>query len=199
MTRKARVELLVVTAAAVIAASVLAVVLFAGSTGAVPPSPVSENGTPIDLSEISAPDKRALDSTGVDGNPRLLRILHGRAFYRFSGKAGDDCYATGSSAQAPVQFGTIACPKGFPTEQPILDQSVFKFYPSGMVKPLALQGFAADRVARVAVVDAGGTAYSTPVVNNVYFLANLPDVAVTRLVAFDASDTQIFSHDLGRN
>jgi hypothetical protein len=199
MTLKGRVGLLGLMGVAVIVASVAAVVLFAGSTGAVSPSPVSNNGTPIDLSGISAQDKHALDSTGVDGNPRLLRVIHGRAFYRFSGKAGEDCYATGSSAQAPAQFGTVACPKGFPTEQPILDQSFFKFYPSGVVKPLALQGFAADRVARVAVVDAGGIAYSTPVVNNVYFFAELPDVAVTRLVAFDGSDRQIFSQDLGRN
>jgi hypothetical protein len=112
MTLKGRVGLLGLMGVAVIVASVAAVVLFAGSTGAVSPSPVSNNGTPIDLSGISAQDKHALDSTGVDGNPRLLRVIHGRAFYRFSGKAGEDCYATGSSAQAPPSSARLYAPRG---------------------------------------------------------------------------------------
>lgn len=123
----------------------------------------------------------------------LLARSNGRNFFRFTTKSGHDCFGTGRAGAAwPV--GVISCRTAAPyfpsATVPILDLSVvgadagdqqLHFY--------RLQGFAADGVTQLNVLDPAGAVIDTvPVIDNVYTsgATTLPATAVA-IEALDAS------------
>lgn len=161
------------------------------------PIALSNSGTPVDASSISSQEKGALASTGATGEPRLMGVLEGRAFFRFDGGAGRSCFAVGRSGSAP-SFSVIACPESFPTEQtPILDQSAFIHDAStGEVRVLAVEGLAGDTVAEVGVIDASANVRKVKVRKNLYQFTRLPESPVSAIVAVDESGGEIYRIDL---
>jgi hypothetical protein len=120
----------------------------------------------------------------------LLRRDEGRAVYRIGGlrQGTTACYATGSAADVG-RLGTMACGRsGFPSRaRPLFDLSS-----SGMRRGekqahlLRLTGVAADAIAEIGLIDAGGSVVvRVPVEANVYLLASPPPEATGSLVAYD--------------
>lgn len=128
---------------------------------------------------------------------RLLAIRNNRRFLRIKNTAGSDCYAVARPEQERTgRFGMV-CSQAFPSEeQPILDSSIFGADRKGEpIHAILVQGFAADGVAAIGLVDGSGTVRArVPVRGNVYYLDRLPAGRfLTKLVALDEADKILFS------
>jgi hypothetical protein len=169
-------------AACVAAAAVLVIDRVTAGGG----SALTAQGEPVAATAIPASELESLRSARAEGKVFVLRKTRLRSFYRIETVGGGTCFATGTGPRP--QFGVIACQSDFPSEaQAILDQSLISFGSEGS-RIDGLMGFAADHVARVAVLDLRGRAFSAPVVRNTYVLTPpaLPPVEATEIVAYDA-------------
>lgn len=156
-------------------------------------------GSPVPTEQLAPTDRFVLSASDVD-RPRVQLIASraGRSFYVIHRENGGPCFASGPANQ-PVRLGTTMCPKpgtalSFPSAgQPILDHSSYAVAADSPVSQIEyLAGFAADPVARVAVIDLRGeVAASTAVVDNVY-VAEIAPTPITELVAFDRAGRVLF-------
>jgi hypothetical protein len=120
---------------------------------------------------------------------RLLAVRDGRAFYELN-TADGQCFAVGSASSLGDPGGEI-CPQGydFPSAaRPMLDFSVYESQTANRadLRLFRLEGFAADGVAAVGIVNpAGHIAWRVPVSNNVYVLSRVPPGLTGAVVALD--------------
>jgi hypothetical protein len=139
------------------------------------------------------------------GTPYVMAQLGGRAFFRVSRRGGDPpassaCYGMGKLAAGRLNVSLVDCTR-FPTvNKPVLDEVgiEIKGHPRRM-SIFAIEGFAADGVARLCFVDRAGRVVSrTAVAANVFRFRNVRGYAVTgtRLIAVDAHGREIWRHAL---
>jgi hypothetical protein len=126
---------------------------------------------------------------------RLLAVREGRAFYDLS-TADGQCFGVGSSARLGDPGGEV-CPQAtFPSAaRPTLDFSVYEGQTADRdsLTLFRIEGFAADGVAAVGVVNrAGKIAWRVPVADNVYVLGHVPPGLTGAIVALDARGAVIF-------
>lgn len=153
----------------------------------------TNQGQPIDRTQISLSELSALEQSGFGNEIRRLGERAGVAFYVAPSRSGGRCFSTGSaSGPTPKLNYFVGCQRSsadaFPSaKEPILDLSPMKTpNPREVVYVQRLVGFAADGVARVGFVDIGGTVHSTPVVDNIYATDwSTTDVPATAIIALD--------------
>jgi hypothetical protein len=145
-------------------------------------------------------DQQVLQRLAQDGREtsRILRLgqRDGRVFYRLDA----ECFATGPVLPATQSFSAIACSPQFPSPaQPILDFTVFRGASTRAdERPTKLtvyrsEGFAADGVGSVALVDeAGAVVADTEVVDNTYSFEPTPSGENLRIAAFSRRGERIF-------
>lgn len=131
----------------------------------------------------------------------LLRKGEGRAVYRIGGlRAGETCFGAGA-ADNVGRLGQIHCGgSGFPSRQmPIRDMSVYELRRGEKTPHLfRLVGVAADVVAEIGLLDAGGEVVArVPVERNVYLLAS-PPAEASAVAALDADGRIIYRSDRDR-
>lgn len=159
---------------------------------------VSNRGTPFKVSLTGREEEvlsRMTRAAGPIEGVSILATRGDRAFYRLS----DHCYGVG-----PINriFGAVSCVPRFPSaEVPVLDFTVFgsTVGPDERPNPETLtvhasQGVAADGVAKVALLDAGGHVVAvTSVADNVYRFDPVPAGNATKVVAYDTRGEVVFS------
>jgi hypothetical protein len=170
------------------------------------PRPLPDRGTAIRPDDIPALEKEAVRSADGEapGEVSLMAVRRGRAFYRVHRPDKAPCYAIGPSTA--VRFSALACQDDFPSSaHPVLDQSVVmrSYDTSGKevaARLVAVEGFAAEGVARVAVRDESGETASATVADNVYVVdpKTLPNGRPVEVVAYDADGAVVYRKDLGR-
>ena len=199
MTRSKLLAGAVTLAAGGISAAVVGAVSVAGGGGRADPpfDYISNAGVPV--RNLAETDARTLVSGGGKPELHLLGKRGVRAFYTAPGRAGGRCFATGSLASGRI--GVLACPSpnapegtpDFPSkEQPILDMSPAVLDPAtDEIHHFWLAGFAADGVAKVAIIDSDGVVHAARVSNNIYF-AELPRVKERALIAVDTNGLEVY-------
>jgi hypothetical protein len=172
----------------------LAVVFASSSHGSRGLDNLSNRGVPV--TSVSPAGGRALAHLGAT-ELRLLGQMHGRQFFRFTAH-GSECFASGDAEAAGATPTDVFCPHGsFPSaSRPVYDDPAVEIAKGepGVARLLALDGFAADGIARVELVRQDTSIASAPLVGNVFSLdvAGV-DIAGTRLVAFDKARNIVFS------
>jgi hypothetical protein len=175
---------------------VVAAVAAAGALGrgsATSDAKLSTFSTRGDRVSLDPKAARAADLMGAQ-EVYLLAKRAGRAYYRLAGHEGP-CFGAGPAED--VGFVTSeTCPSGrFPTaEQPVIDYSIYEAtsHVRGALSLYRAEGFAADGIVRVAFLRPNGAvALSIPVRANV-FSAAPPGGAISTLVAYDASDREVW-------
>jgi len=128
----------------------------------------------------------------------LLAARNARSFYRLSRDDGSVCYAVNSSPDTD-RIGNTVCPltpTQFPTPTtPVLDLSVFEStsHVPGDFHVVAAQGFAADGVAKVALLDRQGRVIARQrAADNVYAVDLPPGRLAATVVAYDADGGEVF-------
>jgi hypothetical protein len=166
---------------------------------------VSNQGTPF--SSLLPRDEQALSRMrGGVGVPEsisvedvsILGTRGDQSLYRLS----DHCYAVGpASPTTDHTFGSVACQRDFPSPQvPILDFTVFTGNPGSDKRPQrheltvhASHGVAADGVAKVAFVVAGGEVVAeAAVIDNTFGFDPPPAGTGLSLVAYDATGEAVY-------
>lgn len=154
---------------------------------------LTNEGQRIDRTQLSLSELSGLDESGFAGDVRLLGRRAGVAFYAAAGRSGGLCFATGSaSGAAPKLNYFMGCQRAtsssFPSpKEPILDLSPLKSpNPREVVYVQRLAGFAADGVARVAVVGLDGSmVHTADVADNIYatewFSTDIPSTTIVAL------------------
>jgi hypothetical protein len=135
-------------------------------------------------------DLRRIEASSL----REIATRNDRAFFVADRRGGGLCVSIGTVGATRL-FGSIVCVPDFPSPlRPILDRSVFR---GSVTQPIVsrLEGFAADGVASVGVVNANGDLEAlTPVQDNVYSrIDGLPRQTIRRIVAFDANGKRLYS------
>lgn len=136
----------------------------------------------------------------LTGRAFVLAERAGHRFYRLETPGNRICMAIAPIAGSG-SFDTLSCPRGFPSaEVPLFDRSVVQADKESGVRMLRVEGFAADGVTSVGVVDAAGRLVAeTPVDENVYAFAIVPlGGELSELVAFDAYHNEVHRTRLGR-
>jgi hypothetical protein len=175
------------------------------SSESAPLDRVSNQGTPF--SSLLPRDEQALSRMrGGVGAPEsisaadvsILGTRGDRSFYRLS----EHCYGSGPAPPTNHVFGQISCTPAFPSRnRPVLDTTVYGTIagPDERPQPEAMtvhrsEGFAADGVAKVALVDADGQVVAeTLVVDNIYSFGPAPPGNAARVIAYDAAGEVVFS------
>ena len=192
-----RTKILLGLAVTIAVAAALALVLGRSATSSVPGGALaafSNHGRPVDAGPGQA---RELDNVGAT-SAWLLARRNGRTFYRLATAAGGVCYAI-NNVPDPDHIGNTSCPElptSFPTpSNPVLDLSVFEATAEDRdnFHVFQAQGFAADGVESIALVDArGGVITRTRVADNVYALDVPRGRVASAVVARDADGTEVF-------
>jgi len=168
---------LALTLLAAIAGTSLAVARSGG--GSPPPglSRMSATGTPVALPAATIAKLHLTSFSRIS-----LMASHGQMrFYRLDRGAGTPCFARGRT-DAPYPIGMIACRTAAPyfpsADMPILDLSTVEISGTDGPHLLRAEGFAADGVAAVALVDGHGSIVKRlPVTGNVYYDDEVPNNA----------------------
>jgi hypothetical protein len=133
---------------------------------------------------------------------RLLATRGGHTFYVIDvhGPRITQCLAIGRAGK-PRLFGSLTCSSGddFPSpERPIADNSTFKGSVGGGIQISRLEGFAADAVAKVGLLDENGKLVApVPVINNTYLrTTGFPIGELQAIVAFDQSGERVYCEDI---
>jgi hypothetical protein len=136
--------------------------------------------------------QRELQIVGAVAARRLAR-RDGRSFYRLARRDGSDCYSVNTTS-VEDRIGGAMCPMtatAFPSSaRPILDFSLFEAtsHVRGNLHVVDGQGFAADGVASVALLDESGRLIArSPATDNVYTL-DVPHGQVATTIAAYADD-----------
>ena len=132
----------------------------------------------------------------VQGHPgTLIATRDGRSFYRYA-TADGRCFAIGSAADASIGVEACLSSDTFPSiAHPLLDLSIYESRSHDRSDELTLyrvEGFAADGVAAVGVVNrAGNIGLRVPVSDNVYVLNNVPPGLTGSIVALDRGGAKL--------
>jgi hypothetical protein len=196
-TRMQKRMAIVAAAAAVAITAGALLVVGTRATGSTPDgelAQMSNDGQPVDL---GPGQRQELENVGAT-RASLLAVRDNRAFYRLLREDGTVCYAVNSTNE-PDHVGNTVCPLtplSFPTPtQPVLDLSIFEStsHVIGDVHVVAAQGFAADGVATVALLDRDGRviARGRPV-GNVYAVDVATGRLATTVVAYDRRKAEVF-------
>lgn len=174
----------------------------------------SSAGTPVTVSAEAQQRLADIEKGGQIGSVQqvsFLAALAGRAFYRMSTTSGIDCYsltsASANSSTVATSLDAITCPipstdgsggVPFPSaNHPLLDESLFTQTATSPPSFVRVEGFAADGVSKIAVLDPQGNIVgTTSVVNNVYEFSSLPSGRITGLTALDASGTEVYTETI---
>jgi hypothetical protein len=130
---------------------------------------------------------------------RVLAVRDGRAFYELD-TADGHCFGVGSATNVGDPGGEV-CPGGarFPSAaRPTLDFSVYEGQSADRddMRLFRIEGFAADGVAAVGIVNrAGHVGWRVPVSNNVYVLRHVPPGLTGAVVALDAGGSVMSAPD----
>jgi hypothetical protein len=169
-----------------------------GVHAGVPPSmsaQMANAGQPV---SPSAAVQATLARTGTKGaKVLLLAQRNGLSFYRIAGSGRGECFALGHGEAAAATIGLMTCDGGFGWQgEAVKDASIWTYDKSSQVVRLAqIQGFATNRVKKMVAYSADGNAVaSTSVSRNVYSIpqSDLSAIAITRIVALDATGTALF-------
>jgi hypothetical protein len=153
---------------------------------------LSNRGVPITASHGA---RRAFGAASV----QLLAARDGRAFYELD-TADGHCFGVGSASNLGDLGGEV-CPQGtaFPSaSRPTLDFSVYEGQTVDRddMRLFRIEGFAADGVAAVGIVNrAGHVGWRVPVSKNVYVLSHVPPGLTGAVVALDDGGSVISSPD----
>jgi hypothetical protein len=180
-------------------------------------------GTPVSPSRLS-PEEQRLFASMSSGKPvlrtepnspalkrlngkvsiRLLGTRGGRSFYVIDvhGPRISQCLAI-SRAGRPDLFRGFECGSGddFPSRRrPIADYSAFYSRRSGEMHIVRLEGFAADAVAKVGLLDEDGKLVApAPVIDNTYLrMTGFPTGRLEAIVAYDRGGKRVFCEDIAR-
>lgn len=165
--------------------------------------PPAAFGVPVDRVETVAFDAKSngvLKSmrAGAAGLDRIA-TLAGVDFYRTTRDDGAVCFALSSFRGDRSVLGEVACLQDAFVAVPLIDMSGFlvRFSPTGgeQVTVMSVQGFAADEVASVAVLEVDGKSTRTPVVNGAYRMPTerVPSGEVAAIVALDKSQHPVYT------
>jgi hypothetical protein len=193
--KRRRVALLAAGAAAVLALAVPALGIGGRLTDVF-------SGEPVSTDQLSSEQMHVLGAMASGVSPRLpasaeesLARVRASDLRRIATRNGSAYYAAdrrGGGLCVMVSHPGF-CSPDFPSpKQPILDESVFG---GSLDAPVIrrLEGFAADGVASVAVLTAGGSEAETPVQDNVYERTEeLPKESVRGIVARDAKGMAVY-------
>ena len=194
---------LFVTCASIMSLAVATTALTVVQTGASSPSRIttmSNGGEPV--AALSARQTQQMDISGVAGNVRLLGARAGTSFYTARSGHGGPCFLTSRSQGHEPEFAVVACtgpeaPALPSADLPIVDFSALKKAPAERLPSLGwLNGFAADGVAEVGVVDESGDVHVTPVVRNVYAADGVTGERVRAIIAFDGAGRELYRKSL---
>lgn len=181
--------------AAVVCAVAAAVAFFPGSSHTSNGlSTVSAQGTQAEFSAKS-PRIRGL------GTPYVLAEIAGKAFFRVERKGSSPCYGSGKLVGGKLSILMVDCTP-FPSEKmPVLseDVGVDASNPSGGGKLLFAEGFAADGVAEIRLVDGTGHVVSAaPVKENVFRLEGVAGLSQSglKLIAVNREGNEVWSRVL---
>jgi hypothetical protein len=159
------------------------------------------SGKPVLRTEPNSPAlKRLKGKVSI----RLLASRGGRSFYviEVHGPRISQCLAIGRAGRPDLFLG-FECGSGddFPSRQrPIADYSAFSGSRGGAVHIARLEGFAADAVAKVGLLDEDGKLVApVPVVDNTYLrMTGFPKGRLEAIVAYDRRGKQVFCEDIAR-
>jgi hypothetical protein len=189
----------IVAAAGALAAVAAAIALVVGTsaTGSTPGgelAQMSNDGQPIDA---SAGQRQELENVGAISASRLA-VRDGRTFYRLIRSDGSVCYAVNSTSDRD-RIGNTSCPAAptsFPSVGlPVLDLTVFEStsHVLGDTHVVASQGFAADGVTTVALLDQNGKAVARARASDNVYTVDVPQGRVaTTVVAYDRKKAEVF-------
>jgi hypothetical protein len=194
---------------ALVVGALISVNIAQRSAVAADPSPLlgRVSATSLAPASLSGADLRMLaqlqaGSGQIAGTPKLslgtvstIAAHDGRAYYRVANSLGPDCYAVGYVTGSADHIGQVLCSAEFPSAtRPVLDFTVMQ--QGGSV--WREEGIAADGVSTIAFEDPSGNLVDrTPVVNNTYFVAPLPDGPVNSLVGLDSTGNIVWSRSIG--
>lgn len=190
--RRARRPLLVLAAIAAIAVPAAA---FGSQIGGL--VGLGGNGTTVstrDVPESSQPMLGAgMASLDWPATSQLLGTRGDTSFYASTRSDGSLCLAVDVDHGGPGSL--ITClPPDLAATDPVMGEP---FANDGTALH-RLAGFAADGVARVALVAADGSEIaSAPVVDHLYLATDTPDVPAVAVVAYDPSGNAVYRHALG--
>jgi hypothetical protein len=179
----------------------LAVAAVAAPTGAFAHSigdwlGIANEGTPVSTSSVLPGEPRldeAMQELQLPAQVQQLGTLNGVAFTLSRNAAGHLCLTIDASASPGRWAKGVGCDEldRFPRTSKLLHFPMVDGYDGD------LRGVAADGVARVAVLDSsGGVIASTPVVDNLYAGANLPQGDAVAIAALDASGNVVYRQPL---
>lgn len=195
MTRRTTIVGAAAGAVALTAAGLL--LLGTSATGSTPVGELAKMSNQGEQVNPGPGQRHELQNVGASG-AWLLAARNERSFYRLSRDDGSVCYAVNSSTDAD-RIGNTVCPltpTSFPTPTaPVLDLSVFEStsHVPGDFHVVAAQGFAADGVGAVALLDQKGrTVTRRRAAGNVYAIDVAPGRVATTVVAYDANGAEVF-------
>jgi hypothetical protein len=184
--------------AAVLVAATALVVLLRGTTATGSPpggalAQISNEGQPIAL---GAGQQHEADNVGGVAAARLATRA-GRTFYRLLRPDGTVCYAV--DVVGGDHVGNTDCPEPatiFPTATtPILDFTIFEStsHVPGAEHVLSAQGFAADGVKSIALLDRSGRVVAQDRTSGNVYAVDVPAGRVaTTVVAYDAKHAEVY-------
>ena len=150
------------------------------------------------------PNSPALKRLNGKVSIRLLATRGGRSFYviEVHGPRISQCLAIAREGR-PDLFRGFECGSGddFPSRRrPIADFSAFYSKRGGETHIDRLEGFAADAVAKVALLDEDGKLVApVPVIDNTYLrMTGFPTGRLQAIVAYDRTGRRVFCQDIAR-
>jgi hypothetical protein len=192
-----RTTVIAVTGVIALGATALALLLLGPTATGSPPggnlAQMSNKGQPI---EPGNGQRQELQNVGAIAVSRMATRA-GRFFYRLVQPDGTVCYAIDTTGGD--HLGNTSCPASgttFPTSSdPVLDLSIFEStsHIPGDFHIVSAQGFAADGVASVALLNSDGRLVSRKrTAGNVYALDVPSGRAATSVVAYDARGSEVY-------
>jgi hypothetical protein len=175
------------------------------------------SGSPVDPAKVAPRELHVMSAMTHGVSPRLpasaqenaarfqvalwrqLTARDGRVYFAGRAENGGTCVAIGNKGDSHL-FGSITCVADFPSSaRPLLDESAWSG-PGPDASIVRFEGFAADGVARTALLMADGSlAAATPVEDNVYFRADgLPTEPASGIVALDENSTVLYTSCMAR-
>ena len=191
-----RLIILATVAAGLAVAVPLALLLGGTATGSTPGGRFAEISNGGQAVAPGPNQQRELQIVGAI-NARRLALRDGRTFYRLARRDGTVCYSVNTTS-VEDRIGGAMCPltaTAFPSAaRPILDFSLFEAtsHVRGNMYLVDGQGFAADGVASVALLDESGRRIArAPATGNVYALDVPPGQVATTIAAYADDGTEV--------
>lgn len=175
---------------------VVVLVLTRVATGSSPGGDLAQISNEGETVAVGSGQRTELQNVGAVAAARLA-MRNGRTFYRLLQPDGTVCYAIDTTGGDHV--GNTSCPTAgtaFPSpSDPVLDLSIFEStsHTRGDEHVVSAQGFAADGVKTVALLDGGGHVIARDRASaNVYALDPPSGKVATTVAAYDAKHAEVY-------